>query len=101
MALAVTNAPRFTADDAVRMAEQYFGVRATAEPLPSERDQNFLLCTDAGDRLVLKIANAGEQRDVLEYQNAVIRRLSGGCPDLGFPRVVGEIAEAGPYFARL
>jgi len=97
----VTNSPRFTCDDAVRTAEEHFNVHATASPLPSERDQNFLLRTDSGERLTLKIANSEEQLAVLEYQNELIRRLSDGCPDLKFPRILGLIAKAGPYFARL
>jgi 4-aminobutyrate aminotransferase-like enzyme/Ser/Thr protein kinase RdoA (MazF antagonist) len=101
MSLAVTNAPRFTVEDAVRIAEQLFGVSAAAEPLPSERDQNFLLRTVGGDKLLLKIANSEERREVLEYQNQLIRRLAEGCPELRFPRIVGEIARTGPYFARL
>jgi 4-aminobutyrate aminotransferase-like enzyme/Ser/Thr protein kinase RdoA (MazF antagonist) len=101
MSLAVTNAPRFTVEDAVRIAEQSFGVIVVAEPLPSERDQNFLLRTASGETLVLKIANSEERREVLEYQNQLIRRLAEGCPELRFPTVTGEISQTGPYFARL
>jgi 4-aminobutyrate aminotransferase-like enzyme/Ser/Thr protein kinase RdoA (MazF antagonist) len=100
MALAVSNAPRFSAADAVRIASEHFGVRAAAEPLPSERDQNFLLEWSGGSG-VLKIANSGERREVLEYQNALIRRLAERCPGLRFPQIVGEIAAVGPYLARL
>ena len=62
------HAPRFDPNSAARLAHQHYGVDATAYPLPSERDQNFLLVTTAGDRLVLKIANASEERAMLDAQ---------------------------------
>jgi len=101
MALAVTNAPRFTAAEAMQMAVELYGMRAEAEPLPSERDQNFLLRTESGDRFVLKIANAGERREVLEYQNAAIQRLAERCGDLRFPRMAGPMVSSGGYLVRL
>jgi 4-aminobutyrate aminotransferase-like enzyme/Ser/Thr protein kinase RdoA (MazF antagonist) len=101
MSLTVTNAPRFTVEEAVRIAEELFGVRATAEPLPSERDQNFLLRAASGEQFVLKLSNSEEQRDVLEYQHQLIRRLAHGCPELRLPRVAGEIRQTGPYLARM
>jgi len=97
VSLAVTNAPRLTAEAAVWLAHELYGVRVSADPLPSERDQNFLLTTAAGDRFVLKLANREEHRDVLDFQHQLLERLSG----LGFPRVAGEIAAAGPYLARM
>src|SRR5438876_2476371 len=83
------------------MAVELFGVRGAAETLPSERDQNFLLRTGTGERFVLKVANYEERREVLEYQNELIRRLMAGCPELRFPRIVGGIVEAGPSLARM
>ncbi len=72
----VADAPRFEPADAARIARDVFGVGASAEPLPSERDQNFLITYDTGQRHVLKIANAGESRDVLEAQQAVMAHVA-------------------------
>ena len=58
------------------IAEKYFGIQATAAELPSERDQNFLLETRASEKFVLKIANAFEERAVLEAQNAMMLHLA-------------------------
>ena len=70
-------APRLSAADAGRLARNLYGLDAAATPLPSERDQNFLLRAtgDSGTgglgthdrgqntvRYVLKIANATEDR---------------------------------------
>jgi 4-aminobutyrate aminotransferase-like enzyme/Ser/Thr protein kinase RdoA (MazF antagonist) len=68
--------PCFTPADAVSLAEGCYGVAATATPLPSERDQNFLLVTAEGERLVLKLANAQEDPALLEAQNAAMEQLA-------------------------
>lgn len=65
------------------IAEKYFGIQASAHELPSERDQNFLLTSRDGEKFVLKIANRGEKREVLEAQNAMLEHLAGKvsfCP---------------------
>jgi Ser/Thr protein kinase RdoA (MazF antagonist) len=74
------------------IAENYFGIQATAEELPSERDRNFLLTARGGERFVLKIANANENRETLEAQNALISHLServAFCPRV-VPALSGE-----------
>jgi len=79
------HAPALTADAAARIALQFFGVDGTATPLPSERDQNFLIATAAGDRFVLKIANSTDSRALLEAQNAAlahVARTTTLCPRL-------------------
>ncbi len=49
---------------------------ATAKPLPSERDQNFLMTTETGDRFVLKIANGLEDCIMLDAQTLAMQQLS-------------------------
>jgi len=70
------NTPTFDADTAVTIAGKYFGIRAIAQPLPSERDQNFLLTTGSGEKFVLKISNALEKPAFIEAQNAVLQHLA-------------------------
>jgi Ser/Thr protein kinase RdoA (MazF antagonist) len=106
-----------------------YGLDAAASPLPSERDQNFLLVSkgdlgtgglgDSGPfRYVLKIANAAEDRAMLEAQNAAMahvanpptrRRRFGEtgcvamCPRV-LPTVAGETIGRAPgtgHFVRL
>src|SRR3954466_4824462 len=88
----ILHAPTLTAADAVELSRHLFGLEAEATPLASERDQNFLLQTGAGDRFVLKIANATEERALLEAQNAAmahVARLTTMCPRV-IPTVEGE-----------
>jgi 4-aminobutyrate aminotransferase-like enzyme/Ser/Thr protein kinase RdoA (MazF antagonist) len=106
----VANAPQFTPADAVRLARDLYGLSLAAEPLPSERDQNFLLRDGAGPRFVLKIANRDEGLEILDLQNKLLQFLAGAGTGLAFPRLVAarsglEITPVGAdgeaYFVRL
>jgi 4-aminobutyrate aminotransferase-like enzyme/Ser/Thr protein kinase RdoA (MazF antagonist) len=102
---AVRTAPAFTAADAVRLAADLYGITAEAEPLPSERDQNFFLRSAAGD-FVLKISNAAESRAFLDLQNRAVEHLAEAGTGLEFPRLIRcrhgeEIATIGPHAVRL
>ncbi len=93
-----TPAPDFTRDQAEQMAMEYFGIRARAGNLVSERDQNFRLQSEDGEKYVLKIANPAESAQVLEFQSAALE-YAGLCnPNLALPRLVrsagGEIIHA-------
>jgi 4-aminobutyrate aminotransferase-like enzyme/Ser/Thr protein kinase RdoA (MazF antagonist) len=114
--MAVQKAPRITSDDAVRIAGDLYGLKVLATPLPSERDQNFLLSRatskaspllpphhsraarlgtlesgsgpePAHSQFVLKIANSEEAFAFLELQNQLIQFLTGKV-ELEFPRIV-------------
>ncbi len=67
--------PAFDVDAAATIAGEHFSLRARAQGLPSERDQNFLLTNETGEKFVLKIANALESRAFIEAQNSVLRHL--------------------------
>jgi Ser/Thr protein kinase RdoA (MazF antagonist) len=71
----------------------------TAQQLPSERDQNFLVIDDSGQQFVLKIANASESRAFLEAQNAVLDYLSERVTFC--QRVIGEITEFEGHLVRV
>jgi 4-aminobutyrate aminotransferase-like enzyme/Ser/Thr protein kinase RdoA (MazF antagonist) len=98
----VRNAPRFTADDAARLASDLYGVEGAAAPLPSERDQNFRI----GTEFVLKIANPAECPALLDAQNAALDELRQAETGLQWPEVrvsvAGErIVEKGGHLIRL
>src|SRR6476659_5354370 len=73
---AILHAPALSAPEAAELARRLYGVDGEASPLPSERDQNFRLQTAAGDAFVLKIANAADDRALLEAQNAALAHVS-------------------------
>jgi 4-aminobutyrate aminotransferase-like enzyme/Ser/Thr protein kinase RdoA (MazF antagonist) len=99
----LANAPTLSPRDAERLARDAFGVDATATPLPSERDQNFRLVADDGRGFVLKVANATERREMLDAENAVMRRLAGTglTPVLVPARDGADLVQHGAHFVRL
>ncbi|MDR3698480.1 MAG: aminotransferase class III-fold pyridoxal phosphate-dependent enzyme [Candidatus Sulfopaludibacter sp.] len=92
----VQRAPGLSREDAARIARELYGVRADAEPLPSERDQNFRL-----GEYVLKIANGGEPFEILDMQTKALQLLAAAETDLTWPRTVGKIEQAGGHYVRL
>ena len=86
------HAPNFSDGKALHLAEQIYNLKCTAKPLPSERDQNFLLQIENGQRFVLKIANGTEARAMLEAQNRVMEHFDkqvAFCPRV-IPTTNGE-----------
>lgn len=93
------NTPAFDLDSVIRIAEESFGLHATARELPSERDQNFLLTDESGQKFVLKIANGLESLPLLEAQNAMLEHL--GRKISFCPRVVSDVKFKLNHFMRL
>ena len=85
--------PRFTSADAEAIARDAFGVSGTAEPLVSERDQNFLLASPDGNAWVLKVSNAAEERAVVVMEVAAVERVA--AVDSGLPVPVARRALEG------
>ncbi|MEX1246409.1 MAG: aminotransferase class III-fold pyridoxal phosphate-dependent enzyme [Thermoanaerobaculia bacterium] len=84
-------ASRLREEDAVRLARDLYGLAASAQPLPSERDQNFRLAADRGE-FVLKIAGPTESAGVLDLQNGALAWLAARAPQLPLPRLVPSIS---------
>ncbi len=79
------HAPQFTEQDAVSIVKDIYGIEAAAKSLPSERDQNFRMSAGAEGHFVLKIANASENRTMLECQNETMQHLAqhvNFCPQV-------------------
>ena len=90
MTPAVHSAPQFTTEEAAALAHELYQLEAAAEPLPGERDQNFLLRNAAGARYVLKISNPNEDRQILEMQNQALTFLAGNDTGLDWPKLVPD-----------
>jgi len=90
--LLLEHTPRFETKAAALLAKKLYGIRGKATPLPSERDQNFLLETESGEKFVLKIANALEDRALLDAQHAALNHIAQQislCPRV-VPGLSGE-----------
>ncbi|MDF1539046.1 MAG: aminotransferase class III-fold pyridoxal phosphate-dependent enzyme [Candidatus Thorarchaeota archaeon] len=68
--------PEFSAEDATHIVLELYGLKTTAEELPSERDRNYLLKKDEVPAYILKIAATSEKRETLEFQNAAMNHLA-------------------------
>ncbi len=80
--------PCITASEAESIAKRHYDVVGTASALPSERDQNFLLKCANGEKYVLKLANAEEDRAVLEFQAGALDRTTLFDTPLEVPAIV-------------
>lgn len=84
-----THPPALTSDQASELARKHYGLDVTAEPLVSERDQNFLLRTAGSGLWVLKIANAVEDPAVTLFQIDALLHIAAQLPgDIAVPTVM-------------
>ena len=89
--------PALTPADAEAIARSTYGLDVSAEPLVSERDQNFRL-TDADDGAwILKVSNGAEDRAVVEMEVAAVERIA--ALDHGLPVPVARAALEGSPIA--
>jgi Ser/Thr protein kinase RdoA (MazF antagonist) len=86
--------PRFTASEALEAAFARYGLSGSAAPLPSERDQNFLIADPRRGKFVLKIANRDDSAQLLDFQHAGMRRVAARGCGIEVPRVVPSLAGA-------
>ncbi len=86
VAIAAIQNPQFAPTQAVKLARELFGVIGSVQQLPSERDQNFLVEGESGERFVLKIASASDSREVLDAQNGAMEHVARRAPSIRCPR---------------
>jgi Ser/Thr protein kinase RdoA (MazF antagonist) len=94
VAISPDSIPRFSASEALEAASAQYGLSGGAEPLPSERDQNFLITDPRRGKFVLKLANRQDSAELLDFQHEGMRRvLARGC-GIEVPRIVPSLAGA-------
>lgn len=93
--------PQLSSDRAAALAQRFFGVKAAATELPSERDQNFRLSRTDGPDLLLKLAHASEPVETLDLQNSILQELAASPAATMAPALLasssGRFMEAVPY----
>ncbi|CAN0593571.1 unnamed protein product, partial [Laminaria digitata] len=76
--------PEYSEAEAVSLVASLYGIEGGAKSLPSYSDQNFLInAPDA--RFVLKIANADEPPEVLDFQQKALLHVKSQAPELTLP----------------
>jgi Ser/Thr protein kinase RdoA (MazF antagonist) len=83
----MTEPPAILEAKAAALTQSHFGVGGRARLLGGERDENFLIAAESGD-FVLKVANAAEERDVIDFQTRALVHLELTDPTIPVPRVV-------------
>lgn len=89
--------PDLSIDELAEICRSNFGTAEFVEQFAGERDQNALFRDEAGNLLILKIANRGERVETLQFQNAILCHLDERQPGLA-PRPIrstdGELTVA-------
>ncbi len=93
-ALLASPVPDVTAAEAEAVFRRLWGQGAEASPLNGERDRNFCMTTEAGERFVLKFTNAGEDPGVTAFQTAALCHVAEADPGLAVPRVIPALGGA-------
>src|SRR4029077_13762953 len=92
--------PRFTANQAAKIAADLFGIHGSASDLGSERDQAFPI-EDHGRDSVLKISNSGEDPAALDLEESAIAHVVAVDPDLPIARPLAPSEAIDGHFVRL
>jgi len=91
----VNQRPSLSASTAAEWLARDWGFQMDVRALESERDQNWMASVDGEPRLVLKVANAGEDPAVLELQQVMLARARAAglpCPEVVHTRSCGSTA---------
>lgn len=83
-----TAAPRLDLTDVRALVARLYGIDGGVETLASERDQNCRVEAADGTRYVVKISNASEPVEVVDFQIAALDHIAAVSPELPVPRVV-------------
>jgi 4-aminobutyrate aminotransferase-like enzyme/Ser/Thr protein kinase RdoA (MazF antagonist) len=75
-------------DEAARLAQDLYGLTATAKPLPGEYDDNFHLLAPDGRQFVLKVMHPARERSFIDLQCQVLQHLAKRASKIKFPLVV-------------
>jgi Ser/Thr protein kinase RdoA (MazF antagonist) len=76
-----------TAEQAVALVREHYGLAVRLSPLTGERDENFKLTTATGGMYVLKVAAARDSPAATALQTAALLHLATVDPDIPCPRV--------------
>ena len=94
MAAIEGDAPTLAVDAVARAVDSEFGLGGDYSPLVSERDQNFMLRTDCGERYVVNVTSRFEDTVASNFQIAALRHLEL-AHDVRVPKVYPTLAGGG------
>lgn len=83
-----TKSIAMTLEEAISLSYLHYGLKAVANELKSERDQNFMLMIDGRPKFLLKVTNAAEARSTIDFRVGAQRHMEQVAPDLPVQRVI-------------
>lgn len=78
----IGNRPDLDASEVLDAVREHYGLDGTMTPLTGDRDWNYLLLSDDGERHVVKVSSPDEPQDILEFETDMIARLSADTDGL-------------------
>jgi 4-aminobutyrate aminotransferase-like enzyme/Ser/Thr protein kinase RdoA (MazF antagonist) len=86
-------------DEAIRLAQDVYGLAVIAEPLLGEYDDNFHLTTTDGREFVLKVMHLERDASLIDLQCRALAHLAMRVPDLQLPSV--QVTLQGESFTKV
>ncbi|WP_323785462.1 aminotransferase class III-fold pyridoxal phosphate-dependent enzyme [Thalassovita sp.] len=83
-----SNPPRISQGDAIACLSNLFGKTGDAQDLYSDRDQNFLVTLEGGEKAILKVYNSGEAEQSVDFQTKALLHLEQHCRGVELPRII-------------
>jgi 4-aminobutyrate aminotransferase-like enzyme/Ser/Thr protein kinase RdoA (MazF antagonist) len=90
MLLEARVAHRITESEAARLAQEIYGLTASARALPGEYDDNFHLTAAGGHAFVLKVMHPARERSFIDLQCRALVHVAERAPQLPLPRVIAN-----------
>ena len=83
-----SSVPSILAAEAASLLHGRYGITGRLSTLAGEKDHNFRVTTDEGERFVLKISHPDEQMEAVRFQREALTHMGAVDPGLFIPAVI-------------
>jgi len=90
------NLPRFRLDEVRALVRDLYGIEGEFLSQVSERDLSWRLRRDDGETVVVKIANAAEREEIVDFQVRALEHIAESNDRLPVPRMIASL-DGRPY----
>ena len=84
--------PKFDEIEVREIVRSLYDLSGSFRELPSERDQNFLLVTETGEKYVLKISASSDRHETIDFQNKAMHHIASKTESSLSPRILKTVA---------
>jgi Ser/Thr protein kinase RdoA (MazF antagonist) len=89
--LSGSSAASIPSAEARQLLYRHYGITGEVRRLAGEKDDNFLVTTQGGERRVLKISHPGERMEAVQFQRGALRHMAAADPGLFIPTVIPAV----------